>query len=125
MRAPRFRFPDKVRTTTRGIAARMIDDGMVAETPEQLDTWISKAPEVRESLVKGGYGSAFTADDLFPLLDSIVAQARGSASSDESRPASSKRAWVIGFLVVLAIVLLLLALSIDALGLPPPGLIRG
>ena len=103
MRAPRYRFPDEVRTATRAMAARMLADGTVAETPEQLDTWLSEAPDIRESLEGGGYGTAFAADDLLPLLRAFIDRSRGSASA-VARPAPpSRRWWLVGLVAVLAI----------------------
>jgi hypothetical protein len=50
----------------------MVGNGDVAETPEQLDTWIGQRPDVRESLRADGYGTDFSAEDLFPLLQVFV-----------------------------------------------------
>jgi hypothetical protein len=115
MRAPRYRFPDEVRSTTRVIASRMVDEGTTARTPEELDTWIDAAPDVKESLENGGYNTAFTSHDLFPLLQVFVAKAGGSVSEPEVAPRSSRMSWIAaGLLLVLLIVLLLLALTTDA-----------
>ena len=78
MRAPRYRFPDRVRTVTRNIAARMVQDGSVAQTPEDLEAWIARTPAAREALETGGYGTRFTARDLFPLLQAAVADAESA-----------------------------------------------
>src|SRR5690606_1149846 len=77
MRAPRYRFPDEVRAATRAMASRMVQQGTVARTPEQLAVWIAERTPVRESLQRGGYETAFTAEDLFPLLAVFVEQAGG------------------------------------------------
>ena len=106
MRAPRYRFPDEVRSTTRIIASRMVDGGTTARTPEELDAWISGAPDLRATLQRGGYGSAFTAHDLFPLLEVFVAKAGGSPSRVEAPTRSAKVLWW-GFLLVLLVALLL------------------
>ena len=108
MRPPRYRFPDEVRSTTRAIASRMVQDGVVARTPEELDTWISRAPDVAASLENGGYGTAFTSDDLFPLLQVFVAQTRGSAPGVEARPRFSRRHWLLGLLAVVVVTILVL-----------------
>ena len=113
MRPPRYRFPDEVRSTTRAVASRMVREGAIARTPEELDAWISQAPEVRESLEKGGFGREFTSHDLFPLLEVFVAQAGGSTPSPEASPRRSGRPWLMGALV-LVLVLLLLAVAIRA-----------
>lgn len=115
MRAPRYRFPDEVRSTTRAAASRMVRDGTVAETPEDLDAWIARAPDVRGPLEKGGYGSAFTAHDLFPLLQVFVAKASGRVPAADTPRRSPKGRWVVGILLVLVVVLLLLAVTTDML----------
>jgi len=110
MRAPRYRFPEAVRSTARRIAAQMVRGGTIAETPEALDAWLAREPEARESLERGGYGSAFTAHDLFPLLQVFIVQAGGPAPAGEPPP-RSKMPWRIVFAVVLGIALLLFALA--------------
>jgi hypothetical protein len=117
MRPPRYRFPDEVRSTTRAMASRMVHDGTIAQTAEQLDTWISQRPDVRESLESGGYGTAFTADDVFPLLQVFVAQAGGAVPEVDAPPRSSPNRWLLlgALAVVGVIVLVLLALATDAL----------
>jgi hypothetical protein len=112
MRAPRYRFPNEVRETTRTIASRMVQDGTVAQTPEQLDAWISKEPEVREPLQRGGYGTSFTSHDLFPLLQVFVAQAGGPAPRVEEPPPSSRRGWLVGLGLALALLALALAIGV-------------
>lgn len=114
MRAPRYRFSDEVRSTTRTMASRMIQDGTIAGTPEQLDAWILQTPEIREPLEKGGYNAAFTSEDLLPLLQAMVAHAQGSPPRVEAPPPSSKLRWVVGLLLVLALVLVL-AVATNAL----------
>lgn len=111
MRAPRYKFPEEVRSTTRSIAARMVREGGPAQTAEELDLWISQAPDVRERLVKGGYGTAFTAHDLLPLLHVFVKQAGGSIPEPDAPPPPSKKPWLVGLVVLLALVLLVLALT--------------
>lgn len=115
MRAPRYRFPDQVRTTTRAIASRMIRDGTLAQTPEQLDAWIAEMPDVREALQKGGYNTAFTSHDLFPLLQVFTGQAGGASSVDDVPAQSSSHRWIIVLALGLLIVLLLVALATGAL----------
>jgi hypothetical protein len=80
MREPRYRFPDHVRDTTRTIAGRMDREGNVAQTPEELEAWIADEPEVRASLESGGYGTHFTAADLFPLLRGHAGEAGSGAA---------------------------------------------
>ena len=113
MRAPRYRFPDEVRAITRTIASRMVHDASIAQTPEQLDAWISESPEVRESLQKGGYNTEFTSHDLFPLLQVFVVQAGGPAPKVDAPPPSSNRGWLVG--VGMLLVLLLIAVAISVL----------
>jgi hypothetical protein len=104
MRAPRYRFPDEVRSTTRSIASRVVREGTVPGTPDELDAWIARAPEVRESLEQGGYGTRFTSADLFPLFEAGVVQAGGSVPRPvEEAPPPTKRGWAKGVAVVLVV----------------------
>lgn len=110
MRDPRYRFTDAVRASTRAIALRMIHAGEVAESAAQLDEWILRTDDLRETLVKAGYGSAFSADDLFPLLQSFVAKA--------SRPVVSRTAgrsprtlWI-GLIITAVVVVIAFAIAI-------------
>jgi hypothetical protein len=103
MRPPRYRFPDEVRSTTRSIASQMLQEGTVAQTPEDLERWIAQRPEVRESLETGGYGTAFTADDLFPLLEVFLTQAGGPAPEVEVPHRSSKVRWLVAGLLLLVL----------------------
>lgn len=115
MRPPRYRFPDEVRSTTRTIAARMVDEGTIAQTPEELDTWISQRPEVQHSLQKGGYNTAFSSHDLFPLLQVLVEKAGGPAPEADVPPRSARGRWLVGgLLLVVVIVILLLAVATGA-----------
>ena len=111
MRPPRYRFPNEVRDTTRAAASRMVRDGEIARTPDDLAAWIARTPEAREPLENGGYGSEFTAEDLFPLLQVFVAQAGGAAAEPEAPPRRSGPPWRMGLVLVL-LVLLLVALVI-------------
>jgi len=111
MRAPRYRFPEAVRSTARGIAAQMVREGTIAGTPEDLDAWLSQEPEARESLRRGGYGSAFTANDLFPLLQVFIVQAGGPAPGSEPPP-RSRHGWRTGVVVLFGVALLLFALAV-------------
>lgn len=108
MRPPRYRFPNEVRETTRTIATRMVGDGDVAQTPRDLEAWIAGAPEMRESLERGGYGQEFTADDLFPLLQVLVVKAGGPAPEPEAPARSSTRAWQVGLAAVLLVVVIIM-----------------
>ena len=114
MRPPRYHFPDEVRTATREMAARSVRDGTVAQTPEELEAWISQAPDLREPLEHGGYTTEFTASDLFPLYEVMVEQAGGPARVEAAPPARTR--WSVGKLAAIAlaiavIVALVLALS--------------
>lgn len=106
MRAPRYRFPNEVRSTTREIADRMVREGTVAHTPEQLEAWISERPEVREVLERGGYGREFTAHDLFPLLEVFVAKAGGGPAPADAPPRSSRNRWLLGVAILVGVLLL-------------------
>ena len=91
MREARYRFPERVREATSAMAARMVRDGTVPETPEQLEAWIAAAPDVAASLTAGGYGSKFTAADLLPLLHVFVKNAGGTVPGEVvAAPAPSR-----------------------------------
>lgn len=107
MRPPRYRFPDEVRDTTRAAASRMVRDGDIARTPEDLEAWIAREPEVRETLENGGYGREFTAHDLFPLLQVMVAQAGGPAPEPDAPARSSTRPWLVGLVLLVLLVIAL------------------
>lgn len=110
MRPPRFQFPNEVRSTTRAMASRMVADGTIARTPEELDAWIARAPDVREPLENGGYGREFTADDLYPLLQVFVTQAGGPAPTPDAPPRRSGRPFLVA--AALAAVVLLVVIVI-------------
>lgn len=113
MRPPRFHFPDEVRSTTREIAYRMVDEGTVARTPEQLDEWLAGAPEERATLERGGYGTHFDAEDLFPLLDVFVTRAGGSTAPVSASAGRSWNPWVVG-LVLLVVIAVLVVVGVTA-----------
>lgn len=109
MRPPRYHFPDEVRSTTRDMAHRMVDEGTVARSPEELDAWIAQAPDARESLVRGGYGTHFGAADLLPLLEMAVTRAGGVAPARAAVPARGGwNPWVVGLLMLVAVAVLVM-----------------
>lgn len=103
MREPRYRFSDAVRATTRAIALRMIHAGEVAASPQELAEWIARTDDVRERLTSGGYGDAFSADDLYPLFQGAVARATAAAPSPR-RSVSTTRLSTRMIVVIVAIV---------------------
>lgn len=103
MRPPRYHFPDEVRDTTRDMAHRMVSGGAVVRTPAELDAWVAQAPDARASLVRGGYGTHFTADDLFPLLEVFVAKAGGTVPRAGVTAYRTRNPWVVGLLVLLVV----------------------
>jgi hypothetical protein len=116
MRPPRFHFPDHVRSTTRDMASRMVQDGTVPSTPGELDAWVARTPDVRESLESGGYGTHFTADDLLPLLEVFVAKAGGARPQPAARPRSSPgRGVILAVVAAVVIVAAVLAVATGAL----------
>ena len=118
MRPPRHRFSEEVRETTRGMASRMVGQGAVPATPEELDAWIAGVPEAREPLQRGGYGRDFTAEDLLPLLHVFAASAGGSAPSTVQVRTASWNRWALG-LVLLAVVVVLIAIAVSGSGSSP------
>jgi hypothetical protein len=122
MRAPRYRFPDEVRSTTRSIASRMVREGTIARTPEELEAWIARTPDVQRPLEEGGYHTAFTAHDLFPLLQVFVVKAGGPAPEADAPPRSSRGRWIaVGLLLVVLIMLLVIAVATAARAQQQPG----
>lgn len=111
MRAPRYQFPEQVRSTTREMAARMIRDEEIVETPEQLEAWIALHPEAKKSLEGGGYGSQFSAQDLFPLLQARLPPVAPPEPERPARRAPSKAMLVAGVLAVLVALAVVFALA--------------
>lgn len=105
MRAPRYRFPEQVRSATREMAARMIEDESIARSPEQMEAWIAESPQVRSRLEEGGYGTEFTAADLFPLLRAMLGDAAlpAPAPNAAAAPEGPRRLWLAGLLLLIAL----------------------
>lgn len=103
MRPPRYRFPEHVRETTRAMAARMVREGTIPRTPEELDAWIRQAPDAQESLERGGFGTAFTSADLLPLLEVFVVKAGGPAPKVDAPPPAQRRRGPLVLAVVIAL----------------------
>ncbi len=101
MRPPRYHFPDEVRSATREMAERSVRAGTVARTPEELEAWISQAPDVREPLEDGGYTTEFTAGDLFPLYEVMVEKAGGPPRVEAAAPPRTR--WGVGKLAAIAL----------------------
>jgi hypothetical protein len=110
MRSPRYRFPDAVRSATRAMAARMVQQDSIARTPEQLELWVSEHPEVARPLMDGGYGRAFDANDLFPLLQVFLTKAGAPSLPVEDAPHAPNRVRFVAALLVL----LLLGVAVAA-----------
>lgn len=111
MREPRYRFSDAVRATTRAIALRMIHAGEVAASPQELREWIDRTDDVRERLTHGGYGEAFSAEDLFPLFQGFVAKAT-AGSPARTGSGSDRRFSSLVIVVVVAVVAAAVALGV-------------
>jgi hypothetical protein len=92
----------------------MVQQGTIVQTPEQLDTWILEEAAVREVLERGGYRKAFTAQDLFPLLEVPIEQAGGPPRPAEPLSPTPSRvvraAFVVGILLVVAAAAILVIL---------------
>ena len=111
MRGPRYRFSDAVRASTRALALRMIHSGNVAVSSQELAQAIERTEDLRAKLVAGGYGTQFTAEDLYPLYEGAVSRATNVAPARTASP-SKKWPWVLAAAVIVAVVavaLLLLA----------------
>ena len=109
MRAPRYRFPNEVRSATRAMASTMVREGTVVDTPEGLDLWVTEHPDVRDPLVKGGYGRQFDANDLLPLLQVFVVKAGGPAPETEAPPPTPARKRPIVVVVALLLAAIVVA----------------
>ena len=110
MRPPRYRFPEEVRSATRLTASRMVAEERVAQSPEQLEAWIAENADVSATLQAGGYGTAFAAEDLYPLLQAML-EHRGipGSAAAETPSHNPRRRWVgIAVVVIVAAALLLL-----------------
>jgi hypothetical protein len=110
MRPPRYQFPEEVRSATRRMASVMVRDGSIARTPEELEGWIAQSQEVREPLIRGGYGTEFTAEDLYPLLEAMVTKAGGPPPAAAVPPAGRGRPWMVIAAVAVAAAVLLFVL---------------
>ena len=119
MRPPRHRFSDDVRDTAREMAARMARDGIVPDTPEELDAWIAAAPETRAALERGGWGREFTSDDLLPLLH-VFAGTGGAARPVVPTKAPSMGRLILGLLILIAVGVAF-ALLAGGAAVPAPG----
>ena len=81
----------------------MVHAGTVAGSPEELEAWIARTDDIRERLTAGGYGSEFTADDLYPLFQGSVARATAAAPS-ASRSGAGRSRWLwIGLIVIVVV----------------------
>lgn len=113
MREPRYRFSDDVRAATRAIALRMIHAGTVAASPEALGAWIARTDDLREKLTNDGYGSAFAAEDLFPLFQGYVARARAAAAPARAEAGHRKWLWI-GLIAAAVVIGIIVATRIPA-----------
>ena len=114
MRAPRYQFPDGVRSATRALAERSVKAGAIPSTSDELDAHIAESPDVQRSLEQGGYGEKFGPGDLFPLFEVFVTKAGGTIVREPveapPRPAKQGRMPLLaGALVALLLVALLIA----------------
>ena len=105
MRAPRHRFSDDVRSITRSMAGTMLEEGSVSQSPEELDEWIAERPGVKVALEKGGYTTAFSSHDLFPLLRAMTDRAAAPSSEPSRLRTASRPALLAGGALILAVVI--------------------
>jgi hypothetical protein len=113
VRAPRYKFPDGVRTATRSFASRAVKAGAVPQTPAELHERILETPDLKRALEDGGYNEKFTADDLFPLYEIFVVQAGGFIGEPARPDAPARRGGRLALIgAVVALVLVALAFVI-------------
>lgn len=105
MRPPRHRFSDRVRSITRSIAGAMVKEGGVARTPQELEDWISRRPDLRRQLEEDGYDEAFSASDLFPLLTAMAGQPVEPVVPASTTPRVPRPALVAGGALIVAVVI--------------------
>jgi hypothetical protein len=86
---------------------RMIHAGTVAESPEALDAWIARTDDLRATLTKGGYGSEFGSEDLFPLFAAFVAKATAARTPSPPPPSRPMWFWVAVIAAGVAIVIVI------------------
>ena len=113
MREARYRFPEEVRSTTRAMASRMVNEATIAETPAELEAWLADNPKERQSLEGGGYNTKFSAADLLPLLQVLIERAGGPPPRPTEEPPSPppKSIWP----VISAALLLIIVIAVAAL----------
>ena len=112
MRAPRYRFPDEVRDATRTTAIRMVRENRMARGPADLDAWLTANPELHATMQSGGYGTAFSADDLYPLLQVMMTNAGGQAPVASAPQRSTSRGMMVGMALLLLILLIAMILAV-------------
>lgn len=112
MRAPRYRFPDEVRDATRTTAIRMVRENRMARGPADLDAWLTANPELHATMQRGGYGTAFSADDLYPLLQVMMTNAGGQAPVASAPQRSTPRGMIVGMALLLLILLIAMIVAV-------------
>ncbi len=112
MRAPRYRFPDEVRDATRTMATQMVRDDRMARGPADLDAWLAASPEMHATMQRGGYGTAFSAEDLFPLLQVMMTNAGGQAPVASAPERSSPRGMIVGMALLLLVLLIAMIVAV-------------
>ena len=90
----------------------MSAEGTVPAAPAELDEWLTRNPDLQERLVTGGYGTKFTADDLYPLLIVFMGGAPASRANAPATAATSKSRWMVIALVVLVVLVIAFALLV-------------
>lgn len=89
----------------------MLEEGTVAETPEELGPWVAQRPDVRERLERGGYGAEFSAHDLHPLLLVFLEKAGWRPPEAATPPRPSRVPWIAAGLLLLFLLLVYLLLG--------------
>lgn len=88
----------------------MAADGASVTTPEEVEARIAREPDLEAVLVRGGYGTRFTATDLHPLVDVFLEKQRGGPASAPPARWGIRTRWLMGMAIVVLLVLLVLAL---------------
>ncbi|HEX6158563.1 MAG TPA: hypothetical protein VF111_00255 [Thermoanaerobaculia bacterium] len=113
MRPPRHRFSNDVRATTRAIGSQLASAGAdPVDSAAQLDAWIARNDDIRERLTRHGYGTAFTAEDLFPLFEAHALKASPTASRRAPTPSPRAATWRRVVILAAVVIAILIAVAL-------------
>lgn len=94
------------------MAAQMVREDRVARGPPDLDAWLTSNPELHVTMQRGGYGTEFSADDLYPLLQVMMTNAAGQAPVASAPQRSTPRGMIVGMALLLLILLIAMIVAV-------------